>query len=227
MNYTTDIPQGTIDPILADKKWYDLNNLGLGIKLFQLNANTITTPVNGYNAISMTGAVTRIQNGSIDLLDGVTNVSFLIGFKRGLATGTHYVLYFRSNLGVTFCYLRMEVSGLLRAGWVTGVNSINFLTVNRYDDNLEHCAVLQVDQTNKTLNLYTDLGEVLTSTNLLMVTPVNFNPGAASDSLVGNINTYASTFNPGVINDLLIFDSILTPAIANNVLSWEKKRIGI
>lgn len=228
MNFTNDLVPGTINPVLANRRWYDAGNLNLNVKCLAPNQNTQTTLINGFNSIDLSGVVTYYQNVSVDMLTGLTDVSFLIGFKRvGLATTNHYILYARNSANTIVLNCRITPAGLLAAIVTVGANSASLLSVNRYDDSLEHCFVLRIDQVNKTIDLVTDKNENLSNTNLAMAMPVLLTPSSASNFVCGNLNTYAGSLNPGVLNDVLIFNRVVTGIERTSLMTWEKTRIGI
>lgn len=227
MNYTTDVPAGTIDPTPANRIWYSYGAPPATMRI-NPNANTIVTGLNGYNAIQINATVNRLTNGTLDLLDGIVDATFLIGFKRtALATATHFLLFARNSANTIRVYIRLQATGKLLCFVATGAQTAIVESVLLYDDNLPHCLVCTLNQTTKTISMVTDKGESLSNTNAALTMPTAFNTTAASQVTFGNDDSTALSLNPGVLGDILIFNSVLLAGDVSGLLDWEKMRLGI
>jgi hypothetical protein len=229
MNFTTDPVPGSINPILASAQWFDAVVLGIGSKLLNRFNPTTTALVNGFNCQNIQVPNSAMINVTNDIMTNVFDFSFLISFKRGLpgATGA-FLLTITNNVNNPYLYLSLRDTTHLKLDFGSGAQFAVCETALNYTDNIWHACVCVIDQINKTVSLYTDKGEVLINTNLLINTAL-MTPNVPSDFYVGAYSPApaAAPIAPGFLGDFLIYNSVLDLATINNLLIWEKSRLGI
>lgn len=228
MNLTTDIPPGSIDPNVVLRKWYDMKTLAPFAKQFNRNSNTNLTLVNGYKAQNLVVAADYFQDLYTDIILGLTDFCFVIGFKRNTLATTFQYLFWGADQGSTIrAALGISPAGQLQSLISDWVSNALATTVNRYDDNNYHCAVVVMDQTNKLTRLYTDLGENVSATNVLLPAPRPFNYTSINRCQLGYYQTVATAFAPGVIGDAIFLNSIPSLSVINGLMQWECNRLNI
>lgn len=229
MNYTTDVPAGTINPVLASRDWW--STLSTVTKKFNKGENTTTALVNGFKAASFTtGVNSRYTNTTTDLLTGITDFSFLVGFKRADPNPNNaFLLTFKNNPDTIFLFIYFISGGLMRVEFGGGAQYCRCNPgVTVYADNTWHALVVKVDQTNKTLSIKTDTGETLSNTNLLISTGV-MTPSNSLDAQLGvyGVTPTTSPYAVGYMGDLLLFNRVISTGETDALLGWESNRLGI
>jgi len=232
MNYTTDTPQGSINPLTISGQWFDAKILNNTAKNLQRGNATLTGLVNGYKCEFVDISNGRLLNTTLDILAGVTDFSFVIGFKHALASQAYHMLVGIQNAGTpcsVLFYITLTAAGKLESylsnsGGLT--NSIRVTSLNNYDDDAWHVVVVNIDQTNKTLTMTTE-SETASGTNAAFV-PNVMTADSSGDFYVGQSPLVPTLrWNPGYIGDFILFNSILSGADITNCLEWEKTRLGI
>ena len=232
MNYTTDTPQGSIDPITISGQWFDAKILNNTAKLLQRGNGTLTGLVNGYKCEFVDVDNGRLQNTTFDILAGVTDFSFVIGFKHAPPSQAFHALLGIQNAGSPSSVLLIltltstgKLEGSLRnSGGAT--NFVNANLLNNYANDAWHVVVGIVDQTNKTFSLTTE-SETASGTNAAFI-PHVMTADSQGDFLVGESQLITNLrWKPGYIGDFILFNSILSGADITNCLDWEKTRLGI
>lgn len=229
MNLTTDTPPGSINPVLTTPQWFDKLTLIPGGKVFlHLFSNTVLTVVNGFNAQTLPAGGNYFVDVNTSIINGLTDFCLMIGFKRNtLATTLHYLFWGADQASTVRSYLGIAPAGtlqLLLSDWVTNLFAT---TTNRYDDNNYHCAVCFVNQTTKSVRLFTDLGEDISNTNVLLPAPIPFNYTSQNRCQLGYYLTAVTAFSPGVLGDAIILNSIPDLTTVNKLMKWECTRLGI
>jgi len=232
MNYTTDIPTGSINPLVASAQWFDGIVMAAGSKLMQRGNATVTINVNGFKAMDMNIATARLQNTTIDVFNGVTDFTIMIGFKRPAATLAFHLLGgVKSSGGVPArnFWINTNAAGTIGAA-LTNAGSTNVVSCTSagvvYNNDAWHVILVTVDQTNKTLTAYTEI-ETMTGSNAAYV-PGVMTPDSQGDFSIGAFDNFvANPWTPGEIGDVIILSSIASPALINNLIIWEKNRLGI
>ena len=230
MNLTNQVPSGSINHT-ALTQWFDAVLLNITGKYFQANIDiTVPETINGLQAFGFTGATDQAYNTLFDVFNGVSNYTQLIGFRKA-ASASGGVLFYRSNAAQTnesWIYLNSagKINIFMGDGHGGTNNGINLNSVLSYDDNSPHIIVAQYNQTTKSVDLFTDLGEHLSVSNVL------FNPGSMAagsqfDVILGKWYNGSLTFNPGLFADMFLYSSILSIADINKLMIYEADRIGI
>lgn len=229
MNFTTDVPPGSINPVLASKQWFDAVIMAPGSKLLTRFNNTTTALINGFNCQDIQVTNSSMTNGTQDIMTNLFDFSFLIGFKR-ITPGANgaFIFSITNSVNNPYVYLALRDNTHLKLDLGNGVQYATCETALNYTDNLFHACVGVIDQTNKRVSLYTDKGEILTNQNLLITTNL-MTPNTPSDFYLGTYSPApaAAPFAPGLLGDFFIFNSVLSLGTINDLLTWEKTRLGI
>lgn len=227
MNYDNDVPIGSIDHAASSGQWWDRKVLSSLSKVFNRGNIHVVGAVNGYRCQNINIATARLQNTTKDVLTGITNFSYLIGFKRAAVGLGHMLIAMRNTADSVESWLILRNSSKLELTLTQGANQAILTTANNYDDDTWHAAVCSIDQTNKTVSILTDLGESLSNTNAALGVPIAFTGNNNSYNQMGAWWIAGLTFSPGYFGDIIYFDKALSTAEKTALLTWEKTRLGI
>lgn len=226
MNLTTDVPSGSIDPA-PSSGWFDAKVLNNTSKLMNRGTATNTSLVNGFKCESIEVTTARLRNQTTDIFSGVTDYSFVLGFNRGAVGAGHMLFSCRNDADSCNSYLLLRNSRKLEFGYTHGANQAIITSAQNYDTGTWHAVVCTVNQTTKTVTLKTDLGEDLTNTNALISAPIALTSTNFNYTQFGAWWVASLFYSPGLLGDIIIFNTALDVATQNALLSWEKKRLGI
>jgi len=169
MNYESDpIPGSMLSS--AHAQWMDAVLLNITAKLLQANIDNVPVIVNGFKSFAFNGVLTEMPNTTSDLFQGLNNYTFLIGFQRPSSAGSNHIIFYQANTAHNQeTWLNLQPGGTLDFlagdGHGGSGNNMSATSIQTYDDDLPHIAIVQIDQTAKTVDLYTDKGEHITNTN--------------------------------------------------------------
>jgi hypothetical protein len=226
MNLTTDTPPGSIvAPPTA--YWYDAKVLAATSKLMVRGTQTVTGLVNGFKCENIDIATSRLRNTTTDVFTGVTNFSYIFGFKRNTAGVGHQLLSVRNDADSVGCFSLLQNDGKIRITYGASGNFASAITSSRYDDNTWHAFVGIMDQTNKTSRVITDTGEDISATNAALPAPTALTNTSSNYFQFGAWWPNTNYFAPGFFGDIVIFNSVLTALEITAVMAWEKDRLGI
>lgn len=226
MNLTTDVPPGSIVAAPA-ANWYDAKILGLGSKLMTRGNATVTGLVNGFKCESINIASARLRNQTTDILTGVQNFSYVLGFNRGLVGAGHMLLSARNQADTIGSYSLLQNDGKLRLTLSSGVNSADSITAARYDDSAWHAIVCVIDQTSKSVRLITHTGEDITNVEALLPAPIDFTMADQNYFQFGAWWVASLTYSPGLLGDITLFNIPFSNSMINAVMAWECDRLNI
>lgn len=230
MNYTTDVPSGSINPNLVNAQWFDGIVLGAGSKLLQRGNGTITGLVNGFKCESLDASTSRLLNTTVDLMNGVTSFTVCLGFNRvNYGAGQKFILSIKDSLDTTLAFISL-LNGKIYFDYLTPVGqSKQISTVNNtYVNGAWHVIVVSFDAASKTLYLYTESESISGQNNNL--NPAVLTPNSSGDFNLGQYSpapSAASSFYPGLIGDLIVLNNAASIGIINSLITWEKTRLGI
>jgi hypothetical protein len=226
MNLTTDTPPGSI-VAPPTGSWYDAKVLALTSKLMTRGNQTLTGLVNGFKCENIDITTARLRNTTTDVFTGVTNFSYVLGFKRNTVAAGHMLQSVRNDADTIGAYSLLQNDGKIRLTLGSGVNSADAITANRYDDNTWHAMICIVDQTNKTARVITNTGEDVSNTEAALPAPIAFTNTNINYCQFGGWWVASLFFSPGFFGDIVFFNSVLTAAEITAVMAWEKNRLGI
>jgi len=229
MNYTTDVPPGSIVP--ANPQWQDAKILSAVSKYVQAPGNITTQLINGFNCAVLTAVNTRMQNVPFDVFDNTfQDFSILIGFKKNAAIANYNMILAQNNSAEDErLYIGFTPADLFQVQLANaaGANAINCFSVNTYDDQQPHALIAIFDQTNKTCRMVIHTGEDITGTNAAYVAK-NLQGNSQGDFRLGDWNFAPSfTAQPGAYGDVMIFSSVFNDSTINALLKYECDRLGI
>ncbi len=230
MNTTVDMPQGSINPSYVSGEWFEDTILKNTSLLLRRTSQTVTVLNNGFKCESIS-TETKINNPTIDLLNGQTNCSFMCAFKttKNLAASYKILNMITDATESIFVLLGIkDVTGQLFLYESQYPNFIQKYSINDYGNNVFHVAIVNVNQDAKLIEVYTDLGEHISGSNAaFLIKPftsidgLEFCLGARSS---GGINAAAY---PALFGDYFFFNDLLTIGEINALMAYESHRLGI
>jgi hypothetical protein len=226
MNLTTDVPPGSI-VAAPSGSWYDAKVLGLGSKLMTRGNQTLTGLVNGFKCENIDIASAKLRNTTTDILTGIQNYSYVLGFKRNLAGTGHMLLSSRNDADTIGAYSLIQNDGKLRLTLSSGANSADAITASRYDDNAWHAIVCIIDQTSKSARIVTHTGESITNVEALLPAPINFTMTNFNYFQFGGWWVASLNYAPGFFGDIITFNIPFSNSMINAIMAWECDRLGI
>ena len=229
MNYTTDVPAGSILP--ASAQWLDAILLSPFVKFVQAPSNLSVQVVNGFKCVVLDATDTRLSNFPFDVFNNTfQNFSVLLGFKKNAAITNFNMIFAQNNSAEDErLYIGFTPADLFQVQLANaaGANAINCLSVQTYDDQLPHALVAVFDQTNKTCRLVIHTGENISSSNAAYVAK-NLQGNTSGDFKLSEWN-FAPPYSsqPGCYGDVIILNTAIGNGLINALLAWECNRLGI
>ena len=228
MNQISDIPQGSINP-LANFQLYSFPTLtntpyrianGFGAKPL--------LTLNGFNVYHFGAANGWLDNDTTDILTGVTDFSFLIGYQRlNPIIGIECLFYCEHSSNNPYFKLLIFPSGALYLSLANGASSITFQSnLLNYADTNPHFAIVTIDQTNQEVTLTTDQ-ESKSLLNPLYISGGSFSPSVPRNFRIGLEPALNYPLNDALLGDFLVYNGILSASEINDLKNYEKTRLGI
>ncbi len=227
MNSVADIPQGSFPVIPPNTQfWYDINNLVPGALSIQSGIFIVHDIVNGFKCLNRPGGASSSLFSFVkDQMTGVTDFTILWSFKKP-AVAVQYCFYMQNAAGTVRATMFISATGLITTYYDNFVPGNKAISVNRYDDNIWHVAIVQFNQTAKTITLTTEL-ETANAANPAFGLPIAFTSAITADFNLSGVKPAATAPFIGSIGDIIILNGIPTALELTNLLIWEKTRLGI
>lgn len=231
MNYENDVIPGSMLST-AHSQWMDAVLLNITAKYLQSNTDNVPVIVNGFKSFAFNLLVADMRVILNDLFTGINDYTLVIGFQRGKSLGSNHIVFYEANTAHNQeTWLNIQPGGTLDFlagdGHGGSGNNISATSLFSYDDSLPHIAICRINQTTKTIDLFTDLGEHIIATNAAYV-PQVMTTTSPFDVHFGQWYDGTLLFNPGgLLFDMFLYSSVLSIADINKLMSYEANRLGI
>jgi hypothetical protein len=251
MNDILDTPVGSyaFDLVGDDDTYiYEINHIKNpsiyeATKHLRITSGAVPVSINGYKAFRAYNEMVNCYYK--DILDGLTDITFIISFRKGTAVAASHANLFNHDSTDYATRLRLympENSGTLIAKMSNEnppINSALAQTTLEYDDGAPHIVVVQFNQTAKRVTIITDQGEKISNENSSFASNIlttalegqpqllyRQNPGG--DGYPGGAGyLFGTSDDDSFLSDVFFFDGIIVASEINAVCNWIANRLNI
>jgi len=180
------------------------------------------TAVNDNNVLNFNSSGYYINGGVTGIFQN--NASVLTGFLAINVTGaqpTGYVTFIDNNLGTTHNWRIEVIAGKIRLTMTDATTNVIISSTSDFSSQGWQVICWQLDQQNKTVNLY-EMGELVTNTNAAFV-PQNYNAQWNGSRIGTNLST---VWTGASITDIVTYSRLLTISEINGIANFIAAEVG-